>query len=435
MIRRLSPLLFAASVAACLAGAVLAGAADLPDRWRAWRYSRPILQDSPSEASTDAGKPGEIRLPWDLFARCNNACADLRIVDGQGQEVPYELKTDRASSHSESHEVHIVENSFAIGKYTQVVGDLGNDAPFYDRVRIETPLTDFIVWAEVALSDDAKTWRIVEPRAPIARFRKRSVDGTQVIAFQGLNPRYIRLRIFESEQQFGVTGLAVLREESHPATLAEVPTIFQLANSDDTTETSWTTDLASSRIPVSQLRFATETPEFYRAIRISGSEDGKIWNYRGSGVIYRYKQGAAIRESLSVDFLEWPGNHLLRVEVINGNDQPLRNIQLSLFAVPRVLAFRVRPKTGYRLLYGNERVVSPQYDLSHYLEAGPAKPVYLALRLGSEEATANYQDPRPFSEKHPSVLWISLGIAIVLIGLTALKTLRTPSPSSQDNPS
>jgi hypothetical protein len=291
------------------------------------------------------------------------------------------------------------------------------------------------VWAEVALSDDAKTWRIVEPRTPIARFRKRSVDGIQTIPFQGLNSRYIRVRIFETEEQFGVTGLAVLREESHPATLGEVPVAFQLASSDDTTETAWTVNLAPLRVPISQVRFTTETPEFYRAVRISGSEDGKIWNYRGSGVIYRYKQGATIRESLSVDFLEWLGNRLIRVDVINGNDQPLRNAKLKLLAVPRTIVFRPKPSTNYLLVYGNERAGAPQYDLSHFLEAGPAKPVYVLLSLGTEEATTNYRDPRPFSERHPSVLWIALAIAIVLIGLTALKTLRTPSPSSPGNAS
>lgn len=430
MIRRASRLLFVAYFAA-----FLVAAADLPDRWRAWRYSRPILQDASAQDSAATVQPAEFRLPWDLFAHCSAGCSDLRITDGRGQEIPYELKTDRASSRSESHDAQIVENSFAAGKYTQIVGDLGSDAPFYDRLRIETPLSDFIVWAEVSLSDDAKTWRIVEPRAPIARFRKRSVDGTQTIAFRGLNSRYIRARIFETEEQFNVTGLTVLREESHPAELAEVPAVFQLANSDDTTETAWSANLASPSIPVSRVQFDTDTPEFYRAIRIGGSDDGKIWNFRGSGVLYRYKQGAAIRQSLSVDFLEWPGNRLLRVDVINGNDQPLRNTKLSLFAVPRKIVFRPQANANYRLVYGNERVGAPQYDLSHFLEAGQAKPLYLLLSLGPEEATTNYRDPRPFSERHPSVLWIALGIAIVLIGLTALKTLRTPSPSSPSNAS
>jgi Protein of unknown function (DUF3999) len=426
-----------AALALSLGGiaAALAAPSNLPDHWRSWRYSRLILQNPASSENSHVGNPAEFRLPWELFGHCNAGCADLRIADAQGQEVPYELKTDHATAHSESYEARIIENSFVTGKFTQVVGDLGRDAPFYDRVRVETTQADFIVWAEVALSEDAKTWRIVETRAPIARFRKRSLDGTQTIPFEGLNSRYIRLRIFEAEAQFGVTRLTVLREESHSATLVEVPATFQLATSDDTTETAWATDLAASRVPVSRLRFTTDTPEFYRAVRIADSADGKLWNYRGSGVIYRHNRGATTRESLAIDFPERAENHLVRVEVINGNDQPLRNVTLSLFAVPRVVLFRPQANTEYRLLYGNDRASSPQYDLSHYLEIGPSKPVHLDLSLGPEEINAGYRDPRPFSERHPEVLWISLGIAIVLIGLTALKTLRTAGPSPPNDPS
>ena len=407
-------------------------AADLPEHWRSWRYSRTILQNSPSATASE--NVAELPLPWDLFAHCNPALSDLRIVDDQGQEVAYDLKSDRGSNQAESHEARIVENSFVAGKYTQVVGELGHDAPFYDRVRVETALSDFIVWTEVALSDDAKTWRIVEPRAPIARFRKRSVDGTQTIPFQGLNSRFIRVRIFETERPFAVGGLTVLRSESHRATLVEVPSTFSPANSDDTAETAWTTYLATSRVPVSRLTFATDTPEFYRAVRISGSDDGKVWNYRGSGVIFRYKQRGKTRESLSVDFPEWPENRLLRVDVINGNDQPLRGAQLTLSAIPRVLVFKASPNAAYRIIYGNERAAAPQYDLSHYLEVGAAGSARAAVSLATEEATANYRDPRPFSERHPEVLWISLGIAILLIGVTAVKTLRAPNPRSPGDP-
>src|SRR5262249_29842339 len=151
----------------------------------------------------------------------------------------------------------------------------------------------------------------------------------------------------------------------------------------------------------------------------------------GSGVVFRYKQGSKIRESLTVDFLEWPENRLLRVDVINGNDQPLHNPQLKLLAVPRTLVFNPQPSVGYRLLSGNDRAASPQYDLSRYLEASTnaGKPEYASLTLGDEEVTANYRDPRPFSEQHPEVLWIALGIAVMLIGITAVRTLRTPTPS------
>jgi Protein of unknown function (DUF3999) len=347
-------------------------------------------------------------------------------VNSSGEGIPYVLLGRRASGNREEHAARVIENSFVVNQYTQVIGDLGENHANYDRLRVETSRPDFIVWAEVALSEDAKTWRVVEPRAPIARFRSRAVDGTQTIPFQGLSSRYLRVRIADSSAQFPVSGISVLREESFETVRTrEVAAAFRQEKSSDPTETIWSTTLASMNQPISELQITTDTPEFYRAVRISGSNDAQEWSYWGSGVVYRYTQGNQTRELLQVDFPETTGNKLLRVEVINGNDEPLANLQLSLASVPRVLAFKQVAGQQYRLIYGNEKALRPQYDLGHYFDAGPAKPVYRILVLGPEEETANYRDPRPFTERHPELLWSALATAILLIGFTAIKALRS----------
>jgi Protein of unknown function (DUF3999) len=405
----------------------LALATDLPDKWRSWRYSRAVQ-------TSNMDGPAELVLRWEMYRHCQPGCEDVRIVNSSGEGIPYVLLGRRASRNMEEHAARVIENSFVADRYTQVIGDLGEGHANYDRVKVETNRPDFIVWAEVALSDDAKTWRVVEARAPIARFRSRAVDGTQTIPFHGLSSRYIRVRIADPSAQFPVSGIGVLHEESFEAVRTrEVAAAFSEEKSSNTAESIWRTTLASLNQPISELHIATDTPEFYRAVRISGSSDGQEWSYWGSGVVYRYTQGNQTRELLRVDFPEATGNKLLRVEVINGNDEPLANLQLSLAAVPRVLAFKQLAGQQYRLIYGNEKALRPQYDLGHYFDSGAPEPVYRILALGPEEETANYRDPRPFTDRHPEVLWGALGAAILLIGLTAIKALRStgnPAPPS-----
>jgi len=397
--------------------------AELPDKWRSWRYSR-ALQTS----QTDVDGPAEVLLPWEMYAHCRPDCEDVRIVNSSGEGVSYVAEGRPVPRNAEAHAARVIENSFVRGQYTQVIGDLGQAHPNYDRVKLETNRPDFIVWAEVALSDDAKTWRVVEAHAPIARFRSRAVDGTQTIPFQGLSSRYIRVRIADPSAQFPVSGISVLHEESpQAAQTREVAVAFSQEKSTDPTESSWRTTLGSLNQPISELEIATDTPEFYRAVRISGSSDGQEWSYWGSGVVYRYPQGKQMRELLRIDFPEATGNKLLRVEVINGNDEALANLHLALMAVPRTLAFKQVAGQRYRLIYGNEKALRPQYDLGHYLDSGPTKPVYRILALGPESETANYRDPRPFTERHPELLWSALGAAILLIGLTAIKALSSTS--------
>src|SRR2546430_2932653 len=160
----------------------LSFSAVLPDKWRSWHYSRPLL-GQPSESDG----PAELSLPWDIYAHCHSGCDDVRIVNSRGDEVPFVMAERHAAANAESRAARVIENSFVADHYTQVIGDLGEGRLNYDRVQVETNRPDFIVWAEVALSDDARTWRIVEPRAPIARFRSRAVDGTQSIPIEGLS--------------------------------------------------------------------------------------------------------------------------------------------------------------------------------------------------------------------------------------------------------
>src|SRR5258705_6993213 len=166
---------------------------------------------------------------------------------------------------------------------------------------------------------------------------------------------------------------------------------------------------------------------------MSGSVDGREWSYFGSGVIYRYKQGDQTKESLRIVFPENNGYRFIRQEIINENDQPLSKVSFSLAAIPRTLLFKQIAGQNYRLIYGNEKAGRPQYDVAHYLDSKTPMPAYRVLSLGPEEVTANYRDPRPFTERHPEILWSALGLAIVLIGLTAIKTLRTPvRPETQN---
>jgi hypothetical protein len=415
MIRRIiSALLFAGMIG------VLALPADLPDKWRWWRYSRAV-----QTLATEGDAPAEVSLPWDMYPHCQPGCEDVRIVNSNGQEVPYVLQARGAPRNLQEHAARLIENSFVAGQYTQVIGDLGDSHPNYDQVKVETSRPDFIVWAQVALSNDAKNWRIVEARAPIARFRSRAVDGTQTIPFRGLSSRYIRVRIADPSAQFPVNGISVLNEEYQGAQTRNVAVAFTEEKSTDPTASTYRTTLASLNQPISELQIATDTAEFYRAVRISGSNDGQEWSYWGSGVVYRYHQRGTSRELLRLEFPETTGNKFLRVEVINGDDQALANLRLLLSAVPRALTFKQAAGQQYRLVYGNEKAFRPQYDLGQYFDSGLSKPVYRVLALGPEEETGNYRDPRPFTERHPELLWSALGAAILLIGLTAIKALRS----------
>src|SRR5258708_8345520 len=249
-----------------LSALAVAFAADLPSAWRSWRYSRPI---EPPHADT----LNYITLDREVFLHSESQLGDLRIIDESGRQLPYDLRAQITPSPEPVRvPATLRENSFVPGQFTQVVIDLGARRRFHKSLRVQTGESDFINWGQVAASDDAHVWRIVNPRAPISRFRKDNLEGTQTIRYSENNARYLRVRIQEAGHSFQVSDIEVL---SSPVTKIEGPTegAFLFASlapgpAGEASQTQWTVDLGSGNISVAKFKFETSQPEFYRAVRI-----------------------------------------------------------------------------------------------------------------------------------------------------------------------
>ena len=406
-----------------------ASAADLPLAWRSWRYSRPIQ-------AVDANALDYITLDREVFSHSENQLADLRIIDDSGQQLPYEMRAQIAAPREPVRiAATLRENSFVPGQFTQVIVDLGERSRFHNRLRVETPESDFIHWVEVAASDDAHVWRIVNARAPISRFRRDNLEGNQTVRYAENNARYLRIRIEQAGDSFRVSDIAVF---SSPVTKPEGPAEGASLTSSLTpdsgvegSKTQWTVDLGSGNVPVAQFKFETSQPDFYRAVRILASSDGNEWQFAGGGEIHRYVVGGETEESLTVPCCEPSGQRYWRVEVLNANDAPLSAVRLSAIMPLRFVLFHPTANRSYRLIYGNARANAPQYDLARTLEI-PSLEAMFRANLGPEAPTSNYADPRPFTERHPNLLWIALGMAVILLGYAALRALGTPSTADAE---
>lgn len=422
-----------------LAGAELFPA-DLPEAWRSWRYSRSIDGRS-------SGEPVRVPLPAEVLARSSSRLADLRILDDQGNEVPYLIGGEAGETIFRILPATLRENSFVPGQYTQVVVDTGENVKFHTTVRIETPETDFINWVEVAASDDARVWRVVKARAPISRFRKENLEGSQTIRYSDNTARYLRLRIFEPRQQFRVTAAQVLIQEVRERDFAPLPATITPDPAASRSLTRWDADLGSTELPVAEALLETSQAEFYRAVRILSSEDGKEWRSRAGGEIHRYTLGEKAEqkteESLRVPIPESWGPRYWRIEILNGNDMPLEGVRVTLRMAARFALLWPRQGRSYRLLYGNAAAKTPSYDLAQLASlkriaaaaettaAHESVPLVRSASLGPEELTANYTDPRPYTERHSWLLWLAVGAAVLLLGYSALRALRAvpPAPS------
>jgi Protein of unknown function (DUF3999) len=410
-----------AALGSLLAFATALVAAPLPSAWIHWRYWRPI-----EVPSTDSVRLAGLLLPQDVYLRAQTALPDLRIIDDNGNEVPYARYEREGSASSRDLPTEILENSYAPGDYTQVVLSVGASAPFHNAVEINTPESDFIEWVSVEASDDAQAWRIVEDRAPIFRFRRQSREGTQTVHYSTNNARYLRVRVLDGDRKFPIVTAQVVYNtvETPERSFLEA----EIVDDPDKRagENAWRVDLGTPALGLQEVRFAVNPAEFIRAVEISTSDDGTTWRPVAHGEIYRFQRESTQEEYLRVDVPGEVTGRYWRITVENGNDAPLPGVIPSLYITPVHLVFEQQPGRSYRLLYGQNLATSPQYDLARRISASE-EDVAAVAQLGAEEETSNYADPRPWTERNRYVLWVVMGIAVLLLGGSAIRSLRKNS--------
>jgi hypothetical protein len=421
------PLAAMPAAAAPDAAPEVAASPKLPEPWRNWRYFRALELGDRS----GPGRPRleRLRVPVEVHARALAHLADLRVLDAVGREVPFVLQARTGKQAFDWRNAKLQEVSFDPGHDTQLVVDTGAKRQLHNAVRLTAESDDFIVWVEVSIAERPGQWRILRQRAPIYRFRGEQVEGSQVISYPESHSRYLRVRILDPQAPFPVVACEVgLEVREEPVRLPVEAPLAPVQASPATGAAArgasvFETDLGDLRAPLSEARFETTQPEFHRVVRVSSADDGRNWNRVGTGEIYRSVPGGSGSESLGVSFPEATARRW-RVEVLNRDDAPLTGLQARLYAAARDVVFQGDGPGPWRLIYGNSRARAAAYDLEKRLSPDALERT-AEVRPGPEQENSAFVDPRPFTERHPFVLWLAIGIAVATLAGLALRTLRT----------
>jgi hypothetical protein len=112
------------------------------------------------------------------------------------------------------------------------------------------------------------------------------------------------------------------------------------------------------------------------------------------------------------------------VTIANGDDPPLPLESIALQMRRRTLCFHAAASDTYTLLYGDAALHPPVYDYARLFQP-VAAPVVAAL--GPEQLNPRFiarADERPYTERHPELLWIGLFAIVAALGASAVQTVK-----------
>jgi hypothetical protein len=197
-----------------------------------------------------------------------------------------------------------------------------------------------------------------------------------------------------------------------------------------TRETWLTLDLGARHQPFHAIEVDVTDERFFRQARVEARHDPRTpdgavwWEEIGRGALYRLEHEERRRECLRIDARGRA--RALRVRVSNLDDRPLRLRGVGLRVPVERLLFEAERPGRYRLTYGSAARTAPSYDLARTAgdlaawgegarPARPGPPRRLAV-AGDED--------RPWTERHPSLLWGGLLAIVVALGALTYGALR-----------
>jgi hypothetical protein len=383
-----------------------------------------------------ATRPGQTCLVLDagIYAHAAPQLADLRLYR-ESTETPYVIRRDA--------QVDADRKSIAPLNLGQREGHTVFDAELpdahYSDLELAITGQDFITTVTVLGSrtqTGGKETRIGS--FTVFDLTRQKLGRSIVLHLPELDFRFLHFSVAGPLKPESITGLSV---ERMPASQPKYQTVAESAQVTQKGHLSILEFTVPAHVPVDRIAFmpGAKPALFSREVNIriaaaaspastDGAEPERPVTSPGNLIrVHSIQDGHKIdEERLAIDapWTDFTTAAKWTVTIDNGDDAPLVLERVQLQMQERKLCFEGVPAAGYALFYGDPALTAPHYD---YATVSTPQADAFQAAVGPEQANSAYQprpDERPFTEKHPALLWLALIAVIALLGGLALRAVK-----------
>jgi hypothetical protein len=392
-----------------------------------FRYARPV-QNTPLQS-----RQACVLLDKEVFAHADTQLSSLRLYNGE-TETPYALNYS-APSESAPKTIAALNTGTRNGATSF---DAAMPEGSYSNVDLDVDARDFIATVRVSGSQTQSGPSTNLGSYTIFDFTRQKLGRSTVLHLPESDFRYLHFRIDGPIHPDQVTGLSTGRlsaGEPQYVTVA-TSTAVQQKGRDSTLTFS-----VPANVPVDRIVFApgAQPVNFSRdvtvtiapaVVRPATDAEEPLPPTVLSGNLLRIhttQNGHKIDEehlAIEAPYQTFNTTTKWTIAIHNEDDAPIDLQSVSLQMIARTLCFNAQPGASYKLYYGDDALSAPGYD---YAKLFSQDKNAAQASLGPEQQNPQYQsrpDTRPFTEKHPALLWIVLIAAIILLGLIAIRSSR-----------
>jgi hypothetical protein len=407
------------------AALLLVAVAVVSPELRYFQYERPVL-GTPAVAAQTC-----LRLDAGIYAHASPGLADLRLYRGT-VETPFVVRLAAP--------VQVPDTPISLlnvgRRGQQTVFDAAMPQGRYSDLDLGVVAQNFIATVAVSGSHAQGDPATRLGSYTIFDLTRQNLGRSTVLHLPESDFRYLHFAIAGPVEPESVTGVSVVRLPASEPKYALVAESSQVTQKNHATLVELT---VPAHVPVDRVVFTpgAEPAMFSRDVSVSvapvaarpSSDDaepappvaagGNLLRLHSTQDGHRIDEERLAVDAPRVDF-NTPAIWTIRIE--NGDDAPLALASVRLEMEQRDLCFEAAGGVRYTLYYGDPALAAPVYDYAALFSRDEHATQAAA---GPEQPNPIYQarlDERPFTEKHPALLWVALVAVIALLGGIALRS-------------
>lgn len=355
----------------------------------------------------------------ELWRHSRPDLGDLRLYDGESP-VQYALSEQRAGITSDEVEAKIL-NLGNVSGHTEFDLDTQGLAE-YDRIRLRLDAHDFVATASVSGgSAPGSASKVDLTPSTLYDFTKEQLGSNALLKIPPSSFRFLHIRLSPGIRPQQVKGAAIYNLHEQQASWTKAGSCAAPQQKQRTTVFVCT---IAEKVPLSHISFQVAPSQFNfrRVVTVEDTKGAQV----ASGEINRVRVNRGGKLVTGEDLAVNVAGNFSQLSIIiqNADNPPLQITSAEPLSLERRIYFDPLGKMGLRLYYGDEKLSPPVYDYARFfhVEASPAE-----AELGAGTHNPQYAgrpDDRPWSERHTVILWGAMLVAVLALGVLALRGLR-----------
>lgn len=376
-----------------------------------------------------AGKQPYVAIDEAVWNGSENALGDLRVYDS-GREVPYTLVRQGTKEQSTDTAARILNKGASAGRTSFV---LETPLEEVDTLVLDFKAKDFTTRAKVSGGDElpGKAWTDLGEYT-LFDFTKEELGRNWTIRLKSpVKYKYLRVEIADSVKPDEVLQASIANRQREKAKFTEWGARPQITQERGKTIASWR---GSEKMPLEHIQIDVDASEvnFSRPATLFCEREKEEFAKEAHFDVMTHADIARVKverkqRKIEYESLEMEPGALhcknYKLEIANGDDAGVKITAIRPQSIERRVYWK-NDATAPKLYYGDKKAGSPQYDFAKFFDESAA---VVRTELGPEIANSEYvarADERPWSERHPQVLWAALIVAVLGLGAWALKGFK-----------